>query len=291
MTAQQQDKGPVLDGYPRVQIDLHQQSHEPVTSRPFALLRTKLYRPLPPTDYVPRLPLLVRLIASRNLPFTLVSAPAGFGKTTLLSAWLAQSEFPSAWLSLDEKDNNLVTFLSYLIASIQTIYPQAALATQALLNAANVPPLPVLASSLFNELDDLDAPFILVLDDYHVIQALPIHELLTDLVTHCPRPLRLMVASRYDPPLALSQLRARAQLIEIRAEDLRFSLQETQTLLAPVLGANADAGTVKTLHAKTEGWVAGLRLAISSLRLRGPDQALLNRLPARARLLTDYLHG
>jgi LuxR family transcriptional regulator, maltose regulon positive regulatory protein len=278
-----------LDDYPRVQLEIHRQAHEPVTSWPSVLLRAKLSRPLPPADYVPRLPLLERLITSHHRRFMLVSAPAGFGKTTLLSAWLAQSESPGAWLSLDEKDNNLVTFLSYFIASIRTIYPQAAPATQALLDAAADQPLPVLASSLINELDELDAPFNLVLDDYHVIQALPVHELLTELVTHCPRPLHLVLASRYDPPLALSQLRAGTQMTEIRAEDLRFSLQETQTLLASVLGANVDADTVKMLYARTEGWGAGLRLAILSLRLPGNGQALLTRLPARERLLTDYL--
>ena len=269
--------------------DIRQQFHEPVTSRPITLLRTKLYRPPTPPDYVPRLQLQERLSAQHDQAFTLVSAPAGFGKTTLLSAWLAQSESPSAWLSLEEKDNDLVTFLSYLIASIQTIFPHGVSATQTLLEATTVPPLRVLASSLINELDELDESFILVLDDYHVIQAVPIHKLLTALITHPPRPLHLVIASRYDPPLALSRLRTQERLIEIRAEELRFSLQETETLLFSILDANADAEAVRIIHAKTEGWVAGLRLALLSLRLKGHDQAQLNLLPPRDRLLVDYL--
>jgi len=272
-----------------MQTDIRRQFHEPATSRPIALLRTKLYRPPTPMDYVPRTQLLERLSAQHDQAFTLVSAPAGFGKTTLLSAWLAQSESPSAWLSLEEKDNDLVTFLSYLIAAIQTIFPHGASATQALLDAATVPPLPVLARSLINELDELDESFILALDDYHVIQALPIHELLTELVTQRPRPLHLVIASRYDPPFVLGRLLTGKQLIEIRTEELRFSLQETETLLFSILGVNAGARAVKTIHAKTEGWVAGLRLALLSLRRKGHDQAQLNLLPSRDRLLSDYL--
>jgi LuxR family maltose regulon positive regulatory protein len=125
------------------------------------LLRTKLYRPPVPADFVPRPHLIQQLSAQRDRPLILVSAPAGFGKTTLLSAWLAQADHPGAWLSLDERDNDLATFVSYVIAAVRTIFPDAGRATQALVNAPNLPPLSVLAGALINELDELDEPFIL----------------------------------------------------------------------------------------------------------------------------------
>ncbi len=266
----------------------HQLSDARASQLP-VLTRTKLYRPPLPTDYVPRPRLSDQLKPHTVRRLTLLSAPAGFGKTTLLSAWLAQSELPNAWLSLDENDNDVVTFLSYFIAAVQTIFPDAARATQALTNALTLPPLAILTVSLINELDELDEPFILVLDDYQVIQALPIHALMEELLRHSPRPLRLMIASRFDPPFGLGLLRAHGQTIELRAEDLRFSLQETHALVRAALGTQVEAGFAEALHARVEGWVTGLRLAMLSLRLHEREKTTFDLLPARDRNLVEYL--
>lgn len=235
-----------------------------------ALIRTKLYRPPLPADWVPRPQLLERLQQQRQRPLTLVSAPAGFGKSTLLSAWVEHCEWRSAWLSLDDGDNDLATFLSYFLAAVQTLFPAIGHDTQARLNALSVPSLPVLASNFSNELDSLDEPFVLVLDDYHVIHAPVIHDLLAEVLKHPPRALHLVLAARHDPPLPINSLRARAALSEFRSQDLRFSLEETLAFLRQALDPQIDAARAALLKEKTEGWAAGLRLASLSLWSRSP---------------------
>lgn len=238
---------------------------------------------------MPRPRLFERLTLQPGQRLILLSATAGFGKTTLLSAWLAQSGLPHAWLALDENDNELITFLLYLVAGIQTIFPQALTETLAFLNAPLLPPLTVLANSLINELDDLDEAFILVLDDYHAIDSMAIHEFVTELITHCPRTLHLVIATRYDPPLPLGRLTARHQLVELRTEDLRFSPPESRALIYAVLGVDTAEQIVGTLTERVEGWVAGLRLLMASLRLHGDAAELEAIVPHRDRLLIDYL--
>jgi LuxR family maltose regulon positive regulatory protein len=256
---------------------------------PISLLRTKLHRPPVTADFVPRPHLIQQLSTQRDRPLILVSAPAGSGKTTLLSAWLAQEDRPSAWLSLDAHDNDLATFVSYLLAAVQTVFPEAGRATQALVNAPHLPPLSVLANSLINELDELDEPFILVIEDYHVMTDPAIDDFLVEVLNHPPRPLRLVVAARHDPSFALDLLRARGQVTEIRSQNLRFSLEETGAFLRQALGANVDAATVAALKEKTEGWIAGLRLAALALHLQGQDQTHLESLLTHGRLVMDYL--
>ncbi len=258
-------------------------------TQPNNLNRAKLYRPPTPTDYLPRARLLERLTPHPGQHLTLISASAGFGKTTLVSAWLAQSALPGAWLALDENDNDLVTFLSYLIAAVRTIFPNALRTTQLLVDTPTLPPLTLLANNLINELDALSEPFVLVLDDYHVIHLMAIHEILTELITYCPRPLHLVIATRFDPPLPLGRLRARQQMTELRTEDLRFTFAETHTLVQAVLGAEATPQAVETLNERAEGWVAGLRLILVSLRMSGRIQTPWIGLPARDRFLIDYL--
>jgi LuxR family maltose regulon positive regulatory protein len=198
--------------------------------------------------------------------FTLVSAPAGYGKTTLLSTWLEAWDGPGAWLTLDEDDRDPATFLRGLLAALQTMFPAAGGATLARLNAGTLPPMPDLARGLADELERIAEPFILVLDDYHAVRGLAVHDLLAELLRQPPRSLHLALATQHDPPLPLSRLRARGGISEIRLRDLRFTEAETATLLGQVLGAPVDAATLSFLRDKTAGQVFGLRLAALSLR-------------------------
>jgi LuxR family maltose regulon positive regulatory protein len=253
------------------------------------LLRTKLHRPPVTSDLVPRPRLLEQLDQRRERPLTLVVAPPGFGKTTLATAWLEANDWPSAWLSLDEDDNDLALFLSYFLAAIQTMFPDAVLETSALLNAVSLPPLAVLARSLIDELDQIEQPFTLALDDCHHIREVAVHDLLTELLRHPPRALHLVLASRTDPLLSLTTLRARAQVTEIRAPELRFTKAETATFLEQQMGTPADDGTVSALMERLGGWVTGLRLVTLSLRHRGSADLTPDRLRGSVSYITDYL--
>jgi LuxR family maltose regulon positive regulatory protein len=253
------------------------------------LLRTKLHRPPITADLVPRPRLLERLDQHRDRPLTLVLASAGYGKTTLVSSWLETCDCPNAWLSLDANDNDLALFLSYFLAAVQTMFPDAGEDTLALLKAATPPPIPVLARSLINELDRIEQPFILVLDDCHHIREVAVHDLLNDLLRHPPRALHLVLASREDPLLSLITLRARGQVTEIRAPELRFTESETVAFLEQQTGTPADDGTISTLMERLGGWVTGLRLLTLSLRHRGGAHLTPDHLRGSVSYITDYL--
>jgi LuxR family maltose regulon positive regulatory protein len=252
------------------------------------LIRTKLYRPRITGDLVPRPRLLERLEQRRDRPLTLVVAPAGYGKTTLVTSWLATCDYPSAWLSLDEDDNDLVVFLSYFSAAVQTIFPGAVGKTSALLNVAKMPPLDVLARSLINELDQIEQSFTLVLDDYHAIQNMEVHHLLAELFRYPPRALHLVLASRNDPPLPITRLRARGQATEIRTHELRFTEAETAMFLKQ-FGMPADDRTVQALLERVEGWVTGMRLAVLSSRHRGSVDLAPAQVERGISYVTEYL--
>lgn len=260
----------------------------------FSLLRTKLHRPQITQDLISRGHLLDRLSRRRQRPLTLVSASAGYGKTTLISSWLERMDGATppvlnAWLSLDKDDNDLNTFLNYFLAAIQTVFPEAGQETAHLLRAPSLPPLSVLSRSLINELDQIETPFILVLDDYHYIQDVAIHELLTGLLRHPPRSLHLVLVSRRDPPLPLTKLRARGRVTEIRLNELRFTVAETSAFLQKIMDAPIDEAAASILVEKTEGWVTGLRLAILTLRHRGDVDRLMHNLSLDNRYVTEYL--
>lgn len=253
------------------------------------LLRTKLHRPRVTADLVARSRLEGKLNSSPDRSLILVCAPAGFGKSTLLSAWLETCDHPHAWVSLDENDNNLTVFLSYFVAAVQSIFPNTLAGTQAHLTGLNLPSVEALARSLINELDELERDFVLVLDDYHTIREQSIHDILSTLLQHPPRGMRLVVVTRRDPLLPLAVLRARNQIHEIRAPDLRFSLQETAEFMAQTLGAPLADDALAALAEKTEGWAAGLRLATLTLRQGGEVANHIARLPAENRYVIDYL--
>jgi LuxR family maltose regulon positive regulatory protein len=253
------------------------------------LIRTKLYRPRTSGDLVPRPRLLERLDQRQERPLTLVVAPAGYGKTTLVATWLDTVDCPSAWLSLDEEDSDLPVFLSYFLAALQTILPDAGGETLMLLKAATLPALPVLTRTLINELEQIDKDLILVLDDYHYIRELAVHGLLTELLRHPPRALHLVLTSRSDPLLPLTRLRARSLVTEIRRQDLRFTKAETAAFLRQELGTPADDAAVTALVKRVEGWVTGLRLLILSLRHRGSGDPTPARLQGSVGYVADYL--
>ncbi len=252
------------------------------------ILRTKLYKPRASRHHLPRHHLMAWLDKWVHRPLTLVSAPAGYGKSTLLSNWL-MSNLPSAWISLDENDNDFHTFLSYLLAAVQTLFPHDVENTKALLNAPNFPPMATLAHSLINELDNIDQSFILVLDDYHTINDKTVHGFISEILQHPPEALHLVVSSRLDPPFGLARFRAKRLMGEIRIQDLRFSLKEIGALLEKEIGKPIDNKIIATLDKKLEGWVTGLRLATLSLRNRPDLDRVITDLPVENRYLTDYL--
>lgn len=253
----------------------------------FPLIRTKLYRPRLQSDFIPRPQLLERL--DRRRPLTLVSASAGYGKSTLVSSWVETIGVPCAWLSLDEYDNDLVVFLTYFLAAIQTMFPGAGKETLKLANATDLPLLRYLTASLINELDSIEEEYVLVLDDYHLIHESTIHDLLDELFLHFPRPMHLVLISRRDPPMDITRLRARGQVTEIRAQDLRFSEAEIDAFLEKLLGESVDQVTISFLEQKTDGWVTGLRLVALSMRHGDFLTIALERLSVDYRYAWDYL--
>lgn len=205
-----------------------------VTLRP-PLLTTKLYLPSPRPGLVPRSRLLARLNEDLTRKLTLISAPAGFGKTTLLAQWIPHSDRCVCWLALDEADNDLVRFLTYFVAALQMLKADFGQALLLTLQAPQPPPGESLMTVLVNEIAQTLAEFALVLDDYHLIHLPAIHAAVAFLVNNLPPPMHLILASRADPILPLARLRARGQLTEIRAADLRFTLEEAAALLNEVI--------------------------------------------------------
>ncbi len=253
------------------------------------ILSTKLHRPPLDRNHVHRPRLLHRLGQYKQRPLTLVSAPAGYGKSVLISCWVESCKDPAVWLSLDEKDNDLRTFASYVILALQRIFPKNCQKTHALLNAIELPPVEVLSTSLLNELNRIEQSFILVLDDYYLIKETEVHGLITEILKHPSRSLHLVVISRKDPPLPIARLRARSQMTEVRTQDLRFTAAETETYLKQALGFQVDPSIAAAVEEKTEGWVTGLRLAALSMRGRRDLDPRLLEPHVDAHFVMDYL--
>ena len=252
------------------------------------MTRPKLYAPRLRHDRVPRPELLARLDEGLESHLTLLAAPAGYGKTTLLCQWLEQQTLPEVWLTLDEGDNDLVTFLGHVIASVCARYPGACAETRAVLRSRSAPPLALLLETLTNDLDELDE-IILVLDDAGFLQDLPILELLNGLVRVPARSLHLVLATRRDPFLPLGTLRGRGLLTEIRAHDLRFSEPEAAALLESATGLRFSTEQVAALVERTEGWAAGLQMAALSLRASDDPSRLIPDFTGSDRYVADYL--
>ncbi len=237
------------------------------------ILTTKLSIPPKRTDWVVRPRLLKRLDEGLRHRLTLVSAPAGFGKTTLIASWLHKQPLPQvAWLSLEEDDNEPVRFLAHLIAAWQTLDAGIGQAAQSLLETPHLPKLEHLMTLLINDLASLTTTSVLVLDDYHLITHQELRSALAFFLDHLPSNCRLVIATREEPALPLPRMRARWEVTEIRLQDLRFTREETATFLKRTMGLALTNETTQALEDHTEGWIAGLQMAALSLRGRAPLQ-------------------
>jgi LuxR family maltose regulon positive regulatory protein len=262
------------------------------------LLQTKLYTPTPTLPLVARPRLFDRLQALTRARLTLVTAPAGFGKTTLVATYIATyavslhspiSNLQFCWLSLDPGDNEPTRFFLYWIAAIQTVAPQCGRQTQLLLLAPQPTPPETMLTLLLNEMATLTEPLVLVLDDYHLITNPVIHEALTLIIDRLPATVHLLIISRADPPLPLPRWRVRGQLVEIRAADLRFTEEEAAAFLNQVMGLHLTPADIATLEARTEGWIAALQLAALSMQGQGDVQGFLRSFTGGQRYVVDYL--
>jgi len=255
------------------------------------LLTTKLYTPPAHNNLVPRQRLTEMLTAAwqQDKKLTLVSASAGYGKTTLVTEWVRGLQAKSAWLSLDEADNDPTRFLTYLIAALQLIDNSIGEKTRAMLQSPQPLPPEVVLTTLLNEIAVTPTSFILVLDDYHLIQTLPIHSQLDFLVEHQPPQMHLVIITREDPPLPLARLRARGQMIEIRQNDLRFLPEECTDFLQRVMGLNLTADDISALERRTEGWIVGLQLAAISMQGRDDLSNFVEAFTGSSHYILDYL--
>lgn len=230
------------------------------------ILQTRLHSPVMTPDLVVRPRLFELLDEGRVRPLILVSAGAGYGKSVLISSWLTTSDWSGAWLSLDQSDSDLRQFLRYFVAALRVGFPGACEKTFSLTEADQLPPLHVLTTILCNELEAFDQPFIMVLDDYHRIDARsPVHELVQEILALPPIPLHLAIITRRDPPLPLIRLRAHNQVTEIRMQDLKFTEAETRTLLEKAMLKSISDDVLHHLQQEMEGWPVGLRLASLAL--------------------------
>jgi LuxR family maltose regulon positive regulatory protein len=265
------------------------------------LIRTKLHRPRLSGDLISRLRLLDRLNAGLDRKLTLISSMAGTGKTTLLVQWLEGCPQPSAWLSLDEHDNDLIVFWSYVCGAIRMAYPSACQNTLGLLSAPETPSARVIATSILNELDEVAAPspreselsklgLILAVDDYQYITDPVINDTVSTVIQHLPQGIHLALATRTDPLLPLARLRARREMTEVRSADLRFNLEEAHAFLERSTGKQMSPNTVELLETKTEGWVVGLRLAGLSMQKVRDEEAFVRRFEgASSAMIVEYL--
>ena len=224
---------------------------------------------------------------SRKL--TLVSAPAGYGKTTLILEWTSCLGLPLSWLALDETDNDPVRFLAYLVAAVRRIHAGFGEALRAVVKAPQRPPDEVILTMLVNEVESLPFSFILALDDYHAIHTLSIHQQLTFLLENQPANLHLIIGTREDPLLPIPRLRVRGQVLEIRQEELRFNAEETTCFFSQVMGLKLSPDEITALERRAEGWVAGLQLAALSLRGHGDVSGFIRDFTGSSRYVLDYL--
>lgn len=264
-------------------------AEHPETAGAFPLLKTKLYIPGAPAARVVRSGLVERLSEAGNRALTILSAPAGFGKTTLLAEWIAQTRLPVAWLSLDNGDNDPFRFLSYLIAALESLQDGIGIEARRIMQASQPAPAHIILASLINDLARVAGPSILVLDDYQFISEHQVHEALAYLLDHIPANLHLVISTRADPPLQLGRLRASDQLLELRTQDLRFTPREAAEFLNAVMRLGLSAAEVQTLETRTEGWVVGLKMAGLSLKGRAHASEFIRAFSGSHRYVLDYL--
>jgi LuxR family maltose regulon positive regulatory protein len=262
---------------------------------PAPLLETKLYVPRPRRGLVVRPRLIERLDRGAAATLMLVSAPAGFGKTTLLAAWLAAGPASptdsrsAAWLSLDRGDNDPGSYWTHVVAALRTAAPEVGARAVTLLEAPRPGPIRDVLTTLLNDLGTLKCDLVLVLDDYHVIDSREVQDGMAFLLDHLPAQVHLVIASRADPPMPLARLRARGELVEVRAADLRFTPDEAAAYLTEVMGLPLTAQNVSALEERTEGWIAALQLAALSMQGRDDITAFIAGFAGDDRYIVDYL--
>ena len=261
---------------------------------PVPILATKLHIPPPRPGVVLRPRLIERLNEGLQGRLILVSAAAGCGKTTLISEWLAgrggvTPPPAAAWLSLDAGDHDPARFWAYVIAALQTLAPGIGTEVLAALASPQPPPTAELLTVLLNEIAAMPQEFILILDDYHLVDAEPVDQALAFLLEHQPPQMHLVIATREDPRLPLARLRARGQMTELRAADLRFTPAEAAEFLNPVMGLNLSAGDIAALETRTEGWIAGLQLAAISMQGHPDTASFIKSFTGSHRFVLDYL--
>jgi LuxR family maltose regulon positive regulatory protein len=261
------------------------------TKMPTPLLQTKLTRPPVRPEAVPRPRLVARLDEGLRLGqrLALISAPAGFGKTTLVSAWVRGAGLTAAWLSLDSGDNDPVRFLAYVVAALQKVDGDLGRGIEAGLHSGPMLPVEELLTPLVNQLAARQDPCLLVLDDYHTVTAQPVHDALAFLLEHLPLNVHLVIVTRADPPLPVARLRARGQVTELRQRDLRFGAGEAAEFFNGTMGLALEAGDVLLLEGRTEGWVAGLQMAALSMRGEEDASGFVQSFTGSDRYILDYL--
>ena len=262
------------------------------------ILTTKLYMPLPRPDQILRARLHKQLSEGLYRKLTLISAPAGFGKTTLLGGWISElhsgatsqeHQTQVAWVSLDAQDSDPTRFLTYVVAALQTIDPDLGSNVMERLHAPQSPPLEAMLTGLINQLATVAGTIVLVLDDFHLVDAKPINDCVAFLLEHLPPQMHVTLVTREDPPLPLARYRARSQLTEVRSDDLRFTPTEAADFLKQSMGLKLTETQIAALEQRTEGWIAGLQLAALSMQGRTDIAGFVQAFTGSHRFVLDYL--
>ena len=253
------------------------------------LLETKLHAPRRRGGIVPRPRLQARRDRRTPPALTVVSAPAGYGKSTLLAEWFADDP-TTAWLSLDRRDNDAARFWTYVVAALRTVDPDVGAVSLPMLRSPETT-TEVAVTTLLNELNAVTDDVVLVLDDYHLVDSLEIQDAMTFFLEHLPPRIRLVVAGRADPPWPLATLRARGDLLDVRAADLRFTSDEAAIYLNDTMGLTLDAADIDAIEDRTEGWIAALQLAALSMQDRDDVSAFIASFAGDDRYIVDYLMG
>jgi len=256
---------------------------------PFPIIRSKLHPPPVAPDAIRRHRLSTFSPAPGQTSFTLISAPAGYGKSTIASQWLDSSPSPSLWLSLDASDDELRQFLTYVVAAIRSKFRDSCEATTSSLNVPDLPAPEQLARTFCIDCESLDSSFVLVLDDYHYISSEDVHEFLNALLRRPPSGLSLVILTRRDPPLALQSLRVNGKLLEIRSQQLAFTQVETEELIERAFADRFSRAAMQKLHQKTEGWPAGIRLAMLAAPQSATSTDLVDGIPSDTHAVRTYL--
>ena len=261
----------------------------PESPTSFPLLKTKLYVPTAPASRVVRSRLIDRLGEVERKALTIISAPAGFGKTTLLAEWISQTSLPVAWLSLDNGDNDLYRFLSYLIATLESIQEDVGVEAKQLIRSQQLLQPHIILASLINALGKIVKPYVLVLDDYQFISEHAVHETMSYFLDHIPTTMHIVIVTRADPPLQLGRMRAHEQMLELRTGDLRFTQEEAIEFMNKVMCLELSLKDIQALETRTEGWVVGLKMAALSLRGHENASEFIRAFSGSHRYVLDYL--